>query len=62
MKDLIDLSLDLFFVFLLILDFLLDLAPIIRINEEVGLIPLDDQQIDLSFGLFGHWAMKAVLT
>jgi hypothetical protein len=59
---LIDLSLDLFFVFFLILDLVLDLAPIAGINEEVRLIPLDDQQIDLFFSLFEHWVMKTALT
>lgn len=58
----INLPLDFFFMFLLISDFLFELAPIIGINEEVGLIPLDDQRIDLFFGLFGHWVIKAILT
>jgi hypothetical protein len=42
LKDLINLPLDLFFMFLLILYFLLELPPIVGIDEKVELIPLDD--------------------
>lgn len=62
LNDSIDLPLDLFIMPLLVLDFLLELAPIVGVDEAVGLVPLDDQLVDLFLSLFGHWAMKAILT
>ena len=61
LNDSIDLPLDLFIMLLLVLDFLLELAPIVGIDEIVGLVPLDDQMVGLLLGLFGHRPAESIL-
>ena len=61
LNDSIDLPLDLFIMLLLVLDFLLELAPIVGVDEVVGLVPLDDQLVDLLLGLFGHRPAESIL-
>ena len=61
MKDSFDIPFDFFFVFLFIFNLFLEFSPVVHVNQEIGLIPLNCQSKDLFLALFRHRTLKAIL-